>query len=233
MRPPTTVSELPGLDEPRTDDDRRTPVVLVMTLLVCNNSIAAVHHHLACAARGNRLDSALRSTRCAHSLQLGSCIAHPGPCGIYFKYMMALGSISFHIRRQMRDTVYIVTAVAFLRLLSLPQVSAQAVSAAKVTIDPYDVLLNKVGVKLTVAFTPATTLNSGGIIYISYSAGFYATGITPTMVASSVPNFVSTFGPTDTPLSGYLVITTSGASISSGSGSLYHHNRRIESRRCS
>ena len=116
----------------------------------------------------------------------------------------------------MQTVVRIIAAAVALQLLLLPQVSATSVSAARVTIDPRDLLLNKAGVKLTLAFTPTTQLSSGGTITIQYSSGFYANGITPTMDSCSVPLLSAAFAATSG--TNRIVITTSGASIDTGSG---------------
>ncbi len=92
-------------------------------------------------------------------------------------------------------------------LVLLPQVAAQpqqaqtSVTATKITIDPRDLLLNKVDAKLTVTFTPTTTIPDGGYIYLAVGIGsnsFYQTdpgGSSPaTMLSCSVgPQLSATF----------------------------------------
>jgi len=129
------------------------------------------------------------------------------------------------LRIGMQSCILFVAATVALHLLLLQQVAATtSVTEARLTIDPRDLLLNKAGVQLTVAFTPMTTLPSGGTITMQYNTGFYANGLTPNMVASSLLGFTSTFRPTGTcpnmlnvPEISCIVITTSGASIDSGS----------------
>lgn len=89
-------------------------------------------------------------------------------------------------------------------LVLLPQVEAQAptsVTAAKITIDPRDLLNNKADAKLTVTFTPTTTIPDGGYIYLAVgygSSSFYQInpgGSSPaTMLSCSVcPQLSATF----------------------------------------
>lgn len=123
----------------------------------------------------------------------------------------------------MQTVVRIIAAATALQLLLLPQVSAgstPSVSAARVTIDPLDLVLNKAGAKLTFAFTPTTQLSSGGTITIEYGPGFYANGITPTMDSCSLPLLSPSFaaiGGTTTKYANSIEIKTSGASIDAGS----------------
>jgi hypothetical protein len=113
----------------------------------------------------------------------------------------------------MQSLTCLIAAATTLHLVLLPQVSATSVSAARVNIAPLDLLLNKPSVKLTVAFTPTTALLSGATITMHYSSGFYANGVTPTMDSCSV----SQLSPTFAAINNRIVITTSGASITSGS----------------
>ena len=111
----------------------------------------------------------------------------------------------------MQTLARVIAAAAALQLLLLPHVSATSVSAARVVIDPRDLLLNKPSVKLTLAFTPTTTLTPGGTINIEYNSGFYANGVIPTMDSCSVSGLSTTFAATSS--SNRIVITTSAASI--------------------
>jgi hypothetical protein len=115
----------------------------------------------------------------------------------------------------MQTLARFLAAAAALQLLLLPHVSAGTLSAARIEIDPRDLVLNKANVKLTLTFTPTTTLPPSGTITIQYTSGFYATGVTPTMDSCNVPLLSTTFSATDS--NNRIAITTSGASIAAGS----------------
>jgi len=89
---------------------------------------------------------------------------------------------------------------------------------ASVAIDSFaiatsDRLAFKTGVSITLAFTPVTSLPSGGTITLTYPSGFFASSVTPIVAAgaSSVAGLTANCSATTATS---FVITTSGASIS-------------------
>ena len=62
------------------------------------------------------------------------------------------------------------------------------VASVSFTIASTDRISGKTSIPVTLAFTPTTLLPSGGTLILTYPTGFFASGVAPQMLASTVPS---------------------------------------------
>lgn len=90
------------------------------------------------------------------------------------------------------------------------------VSSVSFIIATLDRMSTKTSVPVTLGFTPATILNIGDSITLSYPSGFFASNIRPTMTSGST-NVQNVAGSCSLTTASNLVITISGAAIQAAS----------------